>query len=122
MSSVTAAVNELESITKELTKLRLQTRKLNQRKAQLEEEILRYMESTDETKLKYKGLKIQAEEREVYRRKKKSEKDESAMEALRSFGVSNAEAAYRQVIESMRGSPQHKYKVKIIADKQAARR
>lgn len=121
MSSVTAAVNELESIMKELQKVRLQTRKLNQRKAQLEEEILRYMESTEETKLKYKGIKIQAEEKEVYKRKKKADKDESAMETLRSFGVPNPEAAYRQVLQSMRGSPQHKYKVKITTEKGARR-
>ncbi len=115
MSSTTIAgvVNEIADINRELNSLRKQVRRLNQRKAQLENEILSYMESKDQHGLKYKGMKIEAQEKEVYRRKKKTEKDESAVQTLRQYGIRDAENAYKDLMTAMKGSTQHKFKVKI---------
>lgn len=116
-TAIVGVINELESIRKELKSLRDQTRRLNTRKAALEGEILRFMEAKDQAGLKYKGMKIEAQEKEVFLRKKKADKEQSAIETLRQYGLSNAEQAYTDLIESMRGQKQQTYKVRIISDK-----
>ncbi len=116
-SAIIGVVNEMESIRKELKSLREQTRRLNTRKAQLENEILAFMEAKDQAGLKYKGMKIEAQEKEVYARKKKAEKDQSAIDTLRNYGVADAQRAYNDLMHAMRGDPQHKYKVRITSEK-----
>lgn len=116
-TAIVGVINELESIRKELKALREQSRRLNGRKAQLEGEILAFMEAKEQSGLKYKGLKIEAEEKEVFARLKKADKEQSAISTLRQHGVADAERAYHALVESMRGEAKHKYKVKIVADR-----
>ena len=113
MSSITGVVNELATIQKELESLRAQTRKLNKRKADLEQQVLAFMEVKEQTGLKYKGMRIEAQDKEAHRRLKKSEKEESIKQTLRNQGVRDPEKAYQDLINSMKGSPEHKIKLKI---------
>ena len=113
MSHIIGVVNELADIKKELTKLRVQCRNLNQRKAQLEAEVLQFMAAKDQQGLKYKDMKIEAEEKEVYKRLKKAEKEESIAQTLRQYGIQDTEKAYNDLMRSMRGEPEQKLKIKI---------
>ena len=113
MSSITGIVNELSTIQKELMNLRSHIKKLNKRKADLEQEIIHFMESKEQSGLKYKGMRIEAKEQEAHRRLKKSEKEESIKDALRRQGVHDPDRAYTELIKSMKGSPEHKVKIKI---------
>jgi methylphosphotriester-DNA--protein-cysteine methyltransferase len=113
MSSITGIVSELATIEKELQSLRSQVKKLNKRKADLEQEVIRFMESKEQTGLKYKGMRIEAREQEAHRRLKKGEKEESIKDTLRRQGVHDPDRAYTELIKSMKGSPEHKVKIKI---------
>ncbi len=113
MSSITGVVNELATIQKELQSLRAQVKKLNKRKADLEAEVIAFMESKEQTGLKYKGMRIEAKDQEAHRRLKKSEKEESIKETLRNQGVRDTDKAYKDLMQSMKGSPEHKVKIKI---------
>ena len=113
MSSITGVVNELATIQKELQSLRAQVKKLNKRKTDLEAEVIAFMESKEQTGLKYKGMRIEAKEQEAYRRLKKSEKEESVKETLRKQGVHDTDRAYQELVKSMKGSPEQKLKLKI---------
>ncbi len=113
MSSITGVVNELATIQKELQSLRAQVKKLNKRKTDLEAEVIAFMESKEQTGLKYKGMRIEAKDQEAHRRLKKSEKEESIKETLRNQGVRDTDKAYKDLMQSMKGSPEHKVKIKI---------
>ncbi len=117
MSHIVSVVNELANIRKELGSLRGQVRALNLRKAQLENEVLQFTQAKEQTGLKYKDLKIEAEEKEVYKRLKKTEKEQSMMETLRQYGVHDTDRAYQDLMRSMRGEAEHKLKVRIKSTK-----
>ncbi len=117
MSHMIGVVNELAEIRKELATLRAHVRVLNQRKTSLENEVLQFMMAKEQSGLKYKDMKIEAEEKEVYKRLKKTEKEQSVMETLRSYGVVNTDQAYQDLMRSMKGEAESKIKVRIKSAK-----
>jgi hypothetical protein len=113
MSSITASVSELNNIHSELKRLRIQTRTLNSRKKIIEKEIADFLESRDQPGIKYQGIAIIAEEKEKHKMKGKKQREEDVKNYLRGLGVDDEAEAYKGLLHSMRGSPEHAVKLKI---------
>lgn len=113
MSSITGAVSELNSIVAEQKRLRIQMRKLNLRKKSLEETIVNFLQEKEQPGLKYQGVAIVSEEKEVYKRKKNDEKKEDVKETLRNLGVRDTDKAYEELMKAMKGEADTAVKLKI---------
>lgn len=115
MSSITGAVSELNTIIAEQKRLRIQMKKLNDRKKNLESVIINFLHEKDQPGLKYQGVAIVSEEKEVFKRKKKDEKKEDIKETLRNLGVKDLDKAYDELMNSMKGEADTSVKLKIKA-------
>ncbi len=113
MSSITTVITELNSLNAELKRLRIQTRTLNNRKKELEKQIIEFMEIKEQPGLKYQGMAIVPEEKESFKAKGKKQKEEDIKHLLEEFGVDNVGHAYKELLETMKGSPKHSVKLKI---------
>ena len=113
MSSIATVISELNSLNTELKRLRIQTRTLNNRKKELEKQIIEFMEIKEQPGIKYQGMAIIPEEKESFRTKGKKQKEVDIKNLLEDFGIENVGQAYKELVEKMRGSPKHNVKLKI---------
>lgn len=113
MSDIKGVVAEMNTITTELKKLRMNTMKLNKRKKELEEQITEYLKAKDQPGLKYNNVAIIAEEKDIRNRKKQKDKLENGQAVLREYGIDNAEEVLKEVLEGMKGSPATVTKLKV---------
>lgn len=112
MSSITAAVTELNNLHSELKRLRIDMKKLHDRKKVLEKEVIEYINARDQPGIKYQGVTIIPEEKQTFKIKGKKQKEEDVKNLLRRFGV-DEENAYSELMTAMKGSPDQKVKLTI---------
>lgn len=113
MSSITAAINELNGVRAELARLRIQTRQLNTRKKNLEKQIVDFLDAKDQPGIKYQGVAIIPEEKESYKAKPKKQKEEDVQRVLQRYGIEDSSEAYKEIMQTMKGSPTNNVKLKI---------
>ncbi len=100
--SITGLVNELTEIKNELQRRRKETKKLNDRKKTLENEIKQFLESKDQLGIKYQGSAFITESKEMCIRRKKSDKEEDGRRILEKYGIPNSERILAEVMDAMR--------------------
>ncbi len=88
-------------------------KKLNDRKKTIEATIINFLHEKDQPGLKYQGVAIVPEEKEVFKRKKKEEKKEDIKETLRNLGVRDTDKAYEELMSAMKGDADTSVKLKI---------
>jgi len=69
----------------------------------LETQISKILRDSDDPGVKYHGLQIALEDKEVRHRKKKTEQIDSAKNVLKTNGVANADRVLESVINALRG-------------------
>jgi len=95
--------SELTLILAEEKQLRGQIGRLRNRRSVLETQISKILRDSDDPGVKYHGLQIALEDKEVRHRKKKTEQIDGAKNVLKTNGVANADRVLESVINAMRG-------------------
>lgn len=98
-------VTELRAIEKEIKRLQDLLKPLRQRKKEIENQILTFMQKTNNglQGLKMNGVEIQAVEKKVRERVNKEDKEQNAIRLLQQSGVHNARKTYKDLQEAMKG-------------------
>lgn len=116
MSAPTAALNELESIEKEINRLSALLRPLRKKKRELEKVISDYIEQQGKPGIKYKGKQILPKTTSVVdRSRSKKTKEQDGANILTNYGLSeeNSSTIIREIMEAMRGPRQEQTKLSI---------
>ena len=98
-------INELQSLTQELKRLKDQSRSIRQRKLEIEKRILTYLESSDQPGLKYKNIILLAESKETFKRTRIKDKITKGAEFLEQYGIGNSKEIVTKLFENLKGSP-----------------
>jgi hypothetical protein len=96
-------VEELKSIDGELRRIRLSTKKLRDRKVELEDVISKYCKDRELPGVKYKDTAILSESKMKRNYKKKTDKEEDAKNVLRGHGVTDSSRVLEELLEAYRG-------------------
>ena len=111
--SIQGKVNELNSIKSELKSLRERGTVLRKQAKIIEEEIDAYLDSKEQTGLKYKGTAIIREVETKRRVKKKDDARADAIGILNRRGVRSPEKVFDELMDARRGSPTEQRKLKF---------
>jgi hypothetical protein len=105
---------EIQSIDKELVRLRKKTRELGSRKKNLLNQIVEGMKETGDTEIIHKGKTFTLEEQLRHTRKNDKKRKEDIMELLNGEGFQGTEAEemYEKISGAMRGPETKVYKLK----------
>lgn len=106
-------LKEIEAITQEIKRINAHKKRLTTRKKELEAYILTFLESKDQTGVKYQGTMAVAKEKVVRRRRKKSERIAKGEEVLRNYGINVPGRVIKEVVEAMKGEPEASTSLKI---------
>lgn len=111
--SIKGYVNELNQLNAEIKRLQARTRLLRQKSKKVEEHIVKYLQEKDQPGVKYKGTAIVMENKPKRLLKKTKEREEDALEVLRSHGVENADKVLKEIMEARKGDSVNTTKIKI---------
>jgi len=110
-------VNELQSLTLEIKRLREQAKQLRQRKSDVEKKILDYLESSDQPGLKYKDVILLAENKETFKRGKAKDRITRGADFLEQLGINNSKEVVSNLLDVLKGSPVPKSQLKMVKKK-----
>lgn len=102
--SITSYLSELESIKRELQRLKLQTKKLNERKSNLEEYVQDWFIKNNQTSVRYNNKIISIDNTTVRKRKKKQEKMNDFENILKNNGIFNTKQIINQLLDANKGN------------------
>lgn len=114
---ILSEVNELQSLTQEIKRLREQSKTLRQRKTDIEKKILEYLESSDQPGLKYKDIILLAENKETFKRGKAKDRIIRGADYLEQLGIQNSKQVVANLLEAIKGSPIPKSQLKMMKKK-----
>lgn len=100
-------------ITVELKEENKKIKSLRDRKKELEEEVLNYLDETNLPAVRYGNMVVIADQKEQRGKKKKKEKETDCIKTLKSLGVNNPKEAFDKILESMRGEIKSVPKLKL---------
>jgi transposase len=106
--SIKSQVSERSSIMSELKTLNTRAKSLRQRCKLLDSQIDDYLRETGQPGIKYKGNVIRVEEKEVRKMKKKSDRESSSLEILKSMGINDPEGVLKALNDVQREEPSKK--------------
>jgi hypothetical protein len=113
MSQISNTVTELNKINQEIKRHRADIKKLNERKAILDNEIKDFLNQKNQPGLKYQGVAIVMEDATKHKYKKKDDKKKDCCELLRDYGINNPEDAFEKILSSLKGEEETMTKLKI---------
>tara|TARA_R110002111_G_scaffold121870_5_gene185639 strand:+ start:537 stop:896 length:360 start_codon:yes stop_codon:yes gene_type:complete len=115
--SITAVLDELESLAVERKRLNFKRRKNLERKKELEEQVQLYIRSKDTPGVKHNGKAyiLESKTKAPLVRKKK-EKKERIHQFLSSYGINNPDKFYEDLIDAQRQEEVEETKLKIQKD------
>jgi hypothetical protein len=111
--SIQGKVNELNSIKSELKSLGQRGTMLRKHAKTIEDEIDKYLDSKEQSGLKYKGTAIMRETQIKRRTKNKAEARADAIYVLKNRGVESPEKTFDEIMEARRGSPTERTKLRF---------
>lgn len=114
---ILSEVNELQSLTQEIKRLREQSKALRQRKTDIERKILEYLETSEQPGLKYKDIILLAENKETFKRGKTKDRLLRGAEYLDNIGIQNSKQVITRLLEAIKGSPIPKSQLKMMKKK-----
>jgi len=100
---IVSMVSELTLLLNEEKQVRGQLVRLRNRRIVVESQISKFLRETDDPGLKYQGLQIALEDKEVRHRRKKTEQIDGAKNVLKINGVANTDRVLESVINALRG-------------------
>jgi cell division septum initiation protein DivIVA len=111
--SIQKDVIEIQELDKEMKRLRKRLKHLSSQKNKCEERILEYLRVNEQPGLRMNGTVIMATDIKKRKKRKKADKIRQGETVLEKYGIPNAKDALDEILESMRGSPEHSSKLKI---------
>lgn len=116
IARVKADVNELKNITDEINRLNAMLKPLRQRKKQIEEQILQFMERTGNNglqQIKMNNVELVSVEKKHRERLRKEDKEKSAIELLQQSGIANARRVFNDLKDVMKGQETTTHVLKV---------
>lgn len=117
--SIQADVNQLKILNEELKRLRLKIKSINNTKKQVEERIINFLKAKDQPGVKYQGDTIILDTQQKRNRKPQKDKEQNALNVLRTYNIHNPEEALKDILEGMKGDVTTVSKLKIKKSKQS---
>lgn len=103
--TIKAYVEELNHINVEIKANNLKNRILRKRAKDLEISITDYLQSKDQTGVKYNGKAIIIEQKEKFSTKNRKNKQDDIKLLFRTLGISDPDYAYEKLLEAQKGQP-----------------
>lgn len=103
-SNIKACIEELKDIQSEIKTQNANLKQLRDRKKQLEADIFKYLEDSDQEGLRYQNIIFMKTNKKKRDRKKKDEKETDIQKVLEKHGVEDSKQAVSEVLEAMKGS------------------
>ena len=103
--SIKCYVEELNRINAEIKSNNVKNRMLRKRSRELETNISGYLESKEQTGLKYNGKAIILEQKEKFVTKNRKDKQDDIKLLFRTLGISDPDYAYEKLLEAQKGEP-----------------
>jgi hypothetical protein len=111
--SIKGYVDELNMLNEEIKRNNMRNKKLRTRVKELESNIAAYLESKDQTGVKYNGQAIIVEHKPKHLVKKKKDKEEDVINLFKSLGIEDVDYAYQKLQEAQRGETVEHTKLKL---------
>ena len=111
--SIKGYVDELNMLNDEIKRNNMRNRKLRARVKELESNIAAYLQSKDQTGVKYNGQAIVVEHKPKHLVKKKKDKEEDVINLFRTLGIEDVDYAYQKLQEAQRGETVEHTKLKV---------
>jgi|LauGreDrversion4_2_1035121.scaffolds.fasta_scaffold127023_3 hypothetical protein len=108
-------MKQLKILTNHIKAAQSQIKKMKTAKAQIEDRIMNYLNSTNRSGAKTNDLLILTKEKTTRGKKKKDEKEQDVIQVLQSAGIRNADETYQQIIQALQGE-QHKSTTLVIKE------
>ena len=102
--SISTYLSELDSINKEITRLKSLIKNLNNKKTNLEKNIQKWLVDNNQNSISYKGQIISLNNTTSSKRKKKMEKMEDLTQVLRKYGIYNNNKMFNELMEVNKGN------------------
>jgi hypothetical protein len=102
-TEIRSNMKELKDINTEIKRLNFLLKGYRERKKELEDNIMEYLERTGQPGIKYEDLIVLSGERKARERKKKEEKEYDVLTLLEQNGVRNSRVLYNDILEAMKG-------------------
>ena len=102
-TDIRGAIKELESIETELKRLNAQRRKLTARKKAIENNVLGFLNKSDQPGVKYRGTAALAKDKTHRPRRKERDKERDGRAVLEKYGISNSSKVYEEISRAMKG-------------------
>lgn len=103
--SIKSSVEELNRINAEIKSNNLKNRILRTRARELETNIAGYLQSKEQTGLKYNGKAIILEQKEKFSTKNRKDKQDDIKLLFKTLGISDPDYAYEKLLEAQKGNP-----------------
>lgn len=103
MNDIRQDLKELSNIIEESKRLGEQLSVLRDRKRELEQRLIEYLQNTDEVGLKYESFIFIPKDKKIRKKLKKKERDEAAVRVLGDYGVDQPKEAYEKLLDAMKG-------------------
>lgn len=102
-TEIRSNMKELKDINTEIKRLNILLKGHRDRKKELEENIIEYLDRTGQPGIKYEDLIVLAGEKKARDRKKKEEKELDVLTLLEERGIRDSRTLYNDIIEAMKG-------------------
>lgn len=118
-TEISRLIDELNALKMDLKRRNAETRNMNTRKKEIENEIATFLKEKDQPGVKYKGQAIIAKTVRTRSKKKKEVKMEDGKEVLLSYGIEDPERVLNELLLAMRGDAIEVTRVEIakVSDK-----
>ncbi len=102
-TEIRSNMKELKDINTEIKRLNIVLKGYRDRKKELEDNIIEYLDRTGQPGIKYEDLIVLAGEKKARERKKKEEKELDVLTLLEERGIRDSRNLYNDIIEAMKG-------------------
>lgn len=112
-TQIRAEMKELKNINLEIKRLSVGLKGLRDRKKELEESILEYLDRTGQPGIKYEDLIVLAGEKKGREKKSKDEKELDVLTILEHHGVGESRNVYKDIMNALKGEQKTAPSLKI---------
>jgi hypothetical protein len=102
-TEIRSNMKELKDINTEIKRLNIVLKGYRDRKKELEDSIIEYLDRTGQPGIKYEDLIVLAGEKKARERKKKEEKELDVLTLLEERGIRDSRNLYNDILEAMKG-------------------
>jgi hypothetical protein len=118
MTSVREDLKELSRIYERLKTLSNEIKELRDRKKDLENNLIDYLQESEQVGLRYESFIFFPKDKKIRKKLKKKEREETAIKVLEDYGVNQPKEAYEKLMDSMKGEEEIVPVIKVSEQKE----